>query len=65
MGFDLGPDRGDVERGLRAQGPGQRPPSDGEVETCGVGMQPGTSARDARPRVGDEDALDDDDAHQL
>ena len=62
---DLGPHRGDVGRDVRAQGPGERPPAYGEVETGRIGVHPGTSTGQARPRVGDEDALDHDDTHQV
>ena len=63
--LDLEPYRTVVERHRDLEGLRQRPPTNGEVETVQIGVQPGTSSGDARPRVGDENALDDDDAHQV
>jgi len=52
--LDLGPDRIDVGRDREPKGSSQCPPAYGEVETGRVGVQPGTTSGDARPRVGDE-----------
>ena len=63
--LDLDLDRGDVRRDREPQGSSQCPPAYGEIETDRVGVQPGTSTGDAGPRVGDENALDHDDTHQV
>jgi len=65
LAFDLLPHRTGVERAGDPQGPRQRPTPLGEVETCRVGVQPGTSSGGASPRVGDEESVDHDHAHQV
>ncbi len=63
--LELGPHRGVVERAVGPQGPGKRPPAYGEVETGRIGVQPGTSSGQARTGIGDKNALDHDDTHQV
>lgn len=43
----------EARAGLQAQGPHERPPSHGALETVGVRVQPGATPREPLPRIGD------------
>ena len=58
------PHRGDVERAVQAQGPGERSPPLRESDALRVGVHGGAAARQATVRIGDEDAPGRDDAQQ-
>jgi hypothetical protein len=58
------PEEGVVERSGQAQGPGERPPLLGEVDTAWFGVHAGTSTRPAAGRVGDQEVTVRDDAQQ-
>ncbi len=59
------PHRGEVERPVQAQGPGERPPLLGEVEAPGVGVHAGAPARQSPFGVGGECTPGSDDAQQV
>ena len=59
------PEEEEVERPGQAQGPGERPPLLGEINTTRIGMHGGTSARQAAGRVGNQAVPVRDDAQQV
>jgi hypothetical protein len=54
-----------VERSNVSQRPGQRPPTLGEGEAAGVGMQVCTATRQPSPPVGNRDAVDRNDPKEV